>query len=53
MHLFLHNIAVMAFLNEIKWSCMFFIFNFYPTAHKGCRGIVFTHGVRMGGWAFG
>ena len=22
-----------------------------PTAHKGCRGIVFTHGVRMGGWA--
>ena len=28
---------------------------FYPTALKGCRGIVFTHGVRMcrgvGGWA--
>ena len=23
--------------------------NFYPTALKGCRGIVFTHGVRMGG----
>ena len=22
---------------------------FYPTAPKGCRGIVFTHGVRMGG----
>ena len=22
---------------------------FYPTALKGCRGIVFTHGVRMGG----
>ena len=22
---------------------------FYPTAFKGCRGIVFTHGVRMGG----
>ena len=21
---------------------------FYPTALKGCRGIVFTHGVRMG-----
>ena len=20
-------------------------FNFYPTALKGCRGIVFTHGV--------
>ena len=30
---------------------------FYPTALKGCRGIVFTHGVRMGrragGWAAG
>ena len=26
-----------------------FTINFYPT----CRGIVFTHGVRMGGWAVG
>ena len=26
---------------------------FYPTALKGSRGIVFTHGVRMGGWASG
>ena len=26
---------------------------FYPTAIKGCRGIVFTHGVRMGGWVGG
>ena len=24
---------------------------FYPTVLKGCRGIVFTHGVRMGGRA--
>ena len=23
--------------------------SFYPTALKGCRGIVFTHGVQMGG----
>ena len=23
--------------------------HFYPTALKGCQGIVFTHGVRMGG----
>ena len=22
--------------------------DFYPTALKGCRGIIFTHGVRMG-----
>ena len=27
--------------------------DFYPTALKGCRGIVFTHGVQMGGWAGG
>ena len=26
---------------------------FYPTALKGCRGIVFTHGVQMGGRAVG
>ena len=25
--------------------------HFYPTALKGCRSIVFTHGVRMGGRA--
>ena len=25
--------------------------DFYPTALKGCQGIVFTHGVRMGGRA--
>ena len=24
--------------------------SFYPTALKGCRDIVFTHGVRMGRW---
>ena len=23
--------------------------SYYPTALKGCRGIVFTHDVRMGG----
>ena len=27
--------------------------SYYPTALKGCRGIVFTHGVRMGGRAGG
>ena len=26
---------------------------FYPTALRGGRGIVFTHGVRMGGWVGG
>ena len=30
-----------------------FTTNFYPTALKGCRGIVFTHGVWMGGRAGG
>ena len=29
------------------------LLDFYPTALKGCRGIVFTHGVRMGGRAAG
>ena len=32
---------------EVQLGC------FYPTALKGCRGIVFTHGVRMGGRAAG
>ena len=27
--------------------------HFYPTALKGCQGIVFTHGVQMGGWVDG
>ena len=27
--------------------------HFYPTTLKGCRSIVFTHGVRMSGWASG
>ena len=26
-----------------------FCYTFYPTALNDCRGIVFTHGVRMGG----
>ena len=29
---------------EKSWNSIF-----YPTALKGCRGIVFTHGVRAGG----
>ena len=27
-----------------------YFFPFYPTAFKACWGIVFTHGVWMGGW---
>ena len=41
-----HKIADFVFLPYIS-----FINAFYPTALKGCWGIVFTHGVRMGGWA--
>ena len=44
-------------LDEIMASCFWrshsTFTNFYPTALKGCRGIVFTHGVRMGGRAAG
>ena len=40
-------------LNMVSYMGKGNIFNkipvFYPTALKGCRGIVFTHGVRMGG----
>ena len=25
----------------------------YPTAFKGCAGIVFTHGIRLGRWVAG
>ena len=34
------------------WVVQLFLssfYHFYPTAHKSCRGIVFTHGVRVGG----
>ena len=31
---------------KTRWLPLAYI---YPTALKGCRGIVFTHGVRMGG----
>ena len=41
-----HKIADLVFLPYI---C--FIIAFYPTALKGCRGIVFPYGVRMGGRA--
>ena len=27
--------------------------SFYPTTFKGCVGIVFIHGIQMGGWAVG
>ena len=37
--------------NNILNECGTCLKPFYPTALKGCRGIVFTHGVRMGGRA--
>ena len=36
-------------LSVLVWRC----WHSYPTALKGCRGIVFTHAVRMGGRAAG
>ena len=30
-----------------------YMYFFYPTAHKGCQGIVFTHGIWIGGRAGG
>ena len=40
-------------LDAKKKFLNFQLFHFYPTALKGCQGIVFTHGVRMGGRASG
>ena len=40
-------------MTENKLNIFVMKISFYPTALKGCRGIVFTHGVPMGGWAGG
>ena len=37
------------FLTFIETLCFAHKNGFYPTALKVCRGIVFTHGVQMGG----
>ena len=46
----LHNCTIsIDSYSPINKFYSFIIFSFYPTALKGCRGVVFTHGVRMGG----
>ena len=42
------NILIVKWFTEFQHQCLNGQF-FYPTALKGCRGIVFTHGVRMDG----
>ena len=44
---------IVANINKENWSTQPppTMTHFYPTALKGCQGIVFTPGVRMGGWA--
>ena len=37
-------------LSQHSQGGLYTLLCFYPTALKGCRGIVFTHGVRIGGW---
>ena len=37
----------------VMYFVLWVFYSFYPTALKGCRGIVFTHSVRMGGRAGG
>ena len=50
-------IRISYFTETLLSKCLdiFVIFtsHFYPTALKGCVGIVFTHGVRMGGQTVG
>ena len=38
---------------KTEMGCWDKISSFYPTVLMGCWGIVFTHGVRMGGQAAG
>ena len=45
---FLLYFIAMCLLSFVKYSLAF-----YPRALKGCRGIVYTHGVQMGGQAGG
>ena len=50
-NLFYLNFYFSKYLSSALSCILLGIYNndFYPTALKGCRGIVFTHGVRMGG----
>ena len=43
-------VQIFDFINSLTVSPVLLFY--YPTALKGCRGIVFTHGVRMG-WRLG
>ena len=49
--LLLHSITFLFTFSMLFLKDKHHLFSvFYPSALKGCRGIVFTHGVRMGGW---
>ena len=37
-------------LTDVPESILPSLNSFYPTALKGCRGVVFIRGVQMGGW---
>ena len=52
------SLAIYLYLRAGVLACRgWLFFSNYPTALKGCRGLVFTHGVRLGlragGWAAG
>ena len=44
-----HNVILSESLKSLKGTAI----HFYPTALQGSWGIVFTHGVQMGGRAVG
>ena len=53
-HIFLINciiLIVLSFLFFVAVINSFYVFT--PQYFKGCRDIVFMHGVRMGGWVGG
>ena len=47
------ELMVIRFWAESRKICCHSNTLYYPTALKDCQGIVFTHGVRMGGRAGG
>ena len=52
LHLQNHRIVIVIIL-RLSLNRVFQCFSSYPTALKGCQGIVFTRGVWMGGWVVG
>ena len=49
-HLLIHFRTIKLLLYRPYILKLIFLFNFYPTAVKGCQDIVFMYGIQMGRW---